>query len=82
MLSEYRNLPDHGLVKFPQHLSFEEAATLPCAALTAWNALFGAEGKSLRPGQTALLQGTGGVSVFGAQVRPRPPCPPACALTC
>lgn len=70
MLSEYRVLPDSGLVRIPDHLSFEEASTLPCAALTAWNALFGAEGLNrLLPGQTVVVQGTGGVSCFGAMVR-------------
>lgn len=40
MLTQYKVLPDYGLVRIPDHLSFEEAATLPCAALTAWNSLF------------------------------------------
>ena len=53
------------MVKYPSHLSFEEAATLPCAAVTAWNAL--AEG-GLRAGETVLLQGTGGVSIFALQI--------------
>jgi NADPH:quinone reductase-like Zn-dependent oxidoreductase len=55
-------------VKIPSSLSYEEAATLPCAALTAWNALYGVSDKALRPGQTVLVQGTGGVSLFGAQL--------------
>ena len=54
-------------VKVASPLSYEEAATLSCAALTAWNALYGVAGKALRPGQTVLIQGTGGVSLFGAQ---------------
>ena len=54
-------------VKIPPSLSFEEAATLPCAALTAWNALYGLADRALKPGQTVLVQGTGGVSLFGAQ---------------
>jgi len=53
------------LLPLPPHLSFEQGATLPCAAVTAWNGLFGA-GHS-HPGQTVLLQGTGGVSLFGLQ---------------
>jgi NADPH:quinone reductase-like Zn-dependent oxidoreductase len=53
-----------GLVRVPEHLSFEEAATLPCAAVTAWNALTGA---SAGHGSTVLLQGTGGVSIFALQ---------------
>jgi NADPH:quinone reductase-like Zn-dependent oxidoreductase len=54
-----------GVVKIPDHLSFEEAATLPCAALTAWNALV--EVGRLKAGDTVLLLGTGGVSVFALQ---------------
>jgi NADPH:quinone reductase-like Zn-dependent oxidoreductase len=65
MLSERVLLSEEGLVKFPAHLTFEEAATLPCAAVTAWNAL--AEG-GLRAGETVLLQGTGGVSIFALQI--------------
>lgn len=65
MMAERVVLSEEGVVKFPAHMSFEEAATLPCAALTAWNAL--AEG-GLRAGQTVLLQGTGGVSVFALQI--------------
>ena len=65
MLAEYVTLSAEGVVAIPPHLSFEEAATLPCAALTAWHALV-TEGK-LSAGQTVLLLGTGGVSVFGLQ---------------
>jgi NADPH:quinone reductase-like Zn-dependent oxidoreductase len=54
-----------GLVEVPAHLSFEEAATLPCAAVTAWNALF--EHGNVKPGQTVLVEGSGGVSVFALQ---------------
>lgn len=53
------------LLDIPPHLSFEQAATLPVAAVTAWNGLFDAG--QLQPGQTVLLQGTGGVSLFGLQ---------------
>lgn len=56
---------ENGLLKIPEHLSYEEAATLPCAALTAWNALF--EHGKLLPGQTVLTLGTGGVSIFALQ---------------
>src|SRR5215469_1216939 len=59
-------LPETGLIHAPTHLSFEEAATLPCAALTAWNALV--EQGHLRAGQTVLVQGTGGVSLFALQI--------------
>ena len=61
-----RILPETGLIHAPAHLSFEEAATLPCAALTAWNALV--EQGCLRAGQSVLVQGTGGVSLFALQI--------------
>ena len=51
----------------PTTLNFQQASTLSCAALTAWNALYGVLGKSLKPGDTVLTQGTGGVSVFALQ---------------
>lgn len=63
-LAEYVVFPEHGLVKIPEHLSYEEAATLPCAALTAWNTLTSG---GLLPGQTVLTLGTGGVSIFALQ---------------
>jgi NADPH:quinone reductase-like Zn-dependent oxidoreductase len=63
-LAEYVVFPDRGLVKIPEHLSYEEAATLPCAALTAWNCLRQGE---LIAGQTILTLGTGGVSIFALQ---------------
>ncbi|TVY69959.1 Zinc-type alcohol dehydrogenase-like protein [Fusarium oxysporum f. sp. cubense] len=66
LLGEYFIFPKTGVVKIPDYLSFEEASCLPCAALTAWNALFGLT--PLRPGQTVLLQGTGGVSTFALQI--------------
>ncbi len=65
MLAERVVLKASGLVAIPEHLSFEEAATLPCAAVTAWNAL--AAG-NLKPGATVLIQGTGGVSIFALQL--------------
>lgn len=58
-------LPAAGVVALPEHLTFEEAATLPCAAVTAWHALV-TEG-AVRAGETVLVQGTGGVSVFALQ---------------
>ncbi|MFZ9889635.1 MAG: zinc-dependent alcohol dehydrogenase family protein, partial [Myxococcota bacterium] len=58
-------LPAEGVARVPAHLSDVEASTLPCAALTAWSALF--ELGDVRPGQTVLLLGTGGVSLFGLQ---------------
>ena len=66
MLSEYVVLPEDGLVLIPEHLSFEEAATLPCAAVTAWNALF--YESRIKPGDTVLVQVTGGVSLFALQL--------------
>lgn len=65
MLAEYVVLNQEGVVKFPQHLSYEEAATLPCAAVTAWHALV-SSGK-LIAGDSVLTQGTGGVSIFALQ---------------
>lgn len=54
-----------GVSKVPEFLSDQQVATLPCAALTAWRALF--EDGDLQPGDTVVLQGTGGVSIFGLQ---------------
>jgi NADPH:quinone reductase-like Zn-dependent oxidoreductase len=65
MLTEYAVFSEEGLVTLPQHLSYEEGATLPCAALTAWNALF--VKNSVGPGDVVLTQGSGGVSVFALQ---------------
>lgn len=65
MLCEQRVFPESGLVKIPDYLSYEEAATLPCAAVTAWRALF--VEYHLKAGETVLLQGTGGVSLFALQ---------------
>lgn len=66
-LRQYGVFPAISCVRIPPSLSYEEAATLPCAALTAWDALYGIAEKALKPGQTVLVQGTGGVSLFGAQ---------------
>ncbi|KAI1361805.1 putative alcohol dehydrogenase [Xylaria arbuscula] len=57
---------EHGLVRMPEGLTFAEAATLSCAGLTAWNALFGG-GRPVKAGQWVLTQGTGGVSLFALQ---------------
>lgn len=65
VLAEYVLFEEYGVVRIPAHLSYAEAATLPCAALTAWNALYGLH--PLQPGQTVLILGTGGVSIFGLQ---------------
>ncbi|UQA63357.1 zinc-dependent alcohol dehydrogenase family protein [Polyangium aurulentum] len=65
VLSELFLGSEHGVVKIPAHLTDAEAATLPCAAVTAWNALFDAG--QTKPGDTVLVQGTGGVSIFALQ---------------
>jgi NADPH:quinone reductase-like Zn-dependent oxidoreductase len=65
MLAEYVVLHEDGLVHIPEYLSYEEAATLPCAAVTAWNALI-TQGNP-KAGDTVLVQGTGGVSLFALQ---------------
>jgi len=65
LLREFATVRADALLPIPAHLSFEQAATLPCAAVTAWNGLF--VSGSLQPGQTLLLLGTGGVSLFGLQ---------------
>jgi NADPH:quinone reductase-like Zn-dependent oxidoreductase len=62
-LAEYKVVSAEALVSMPKHLTFEEAATLPCAAVTAWSALAG-----VRAGETVLTQGTGGVSLFAVQL--------------
>jgi NADPH:quinone reductase-like Zn-dependent oxidoreductase len=65
VLAERIVLSEEGVVRIPDHLTFEEAATLPCAALTAWHSLF-ARGR-LTAGETVLTLGTGGVSLFAMQ---------------
>jgi NADPH:quinone reductase-like Zn-dependent oxidoreductase len=64
--AEYVCMPVSAFTAMPQSYTFEEAATLPCAALTAWRALFVVN--DIRPGTTVLTQGTGGVSVFALQM--------------
>jgi len=66
MLAEYVVLEEEGVVKIPKHLSIDEGATLPCAGVTAWHAMV--EHAGLVAGSTVLLQGTGGVSIFGLQL--------------
>jgi NADPH:quinone reductase-like Zn-dependent oxidoreductase len=66
MLREFVTLPEHALVPVPAHLSLEESAALPCAAVTAWQALFTRGG--LSAGATVLVLGTGGVSIFALQL--------------
>ncbi|KAI9369921.1 hypothetical protein BJX61DRAFT_122711 [Aspergillus egyptiacus] len=64
-LRQYGVFNENGLVRAPRNLNYLEASTLTCAGLTSWNALFGL--KPLLPGQTVLVQGTGGVSIFALQ---------------
>ncbi len=65
VLAEYVVFSQRGVVRIPDFLTFEEAATLPCAAVTAWNALV--RHSSIKAGETILVQGTGGVSLFALQ---------------
>ncbi|WP_086864502.1 zinc-dependent alcohol dehydrogenase family protein, partial [Amycolatopsis lexingtonensis] len=62
-LAEYRAVPEHALVALPDSLTYEQGATLPCAAVTAWTSLAG-----VRPGDVVLTLGTGGVSLFALQL--------------
>jgi len=64
VLAEFAVFHEDGLVAIPQHLSYEEGATLPCAAVTAWNALTSG---NLTCGQTVLTLGSGGISTFAIQ---------------
>lgn len=66
VLAEEVVLEADGAVEFPEHLGFEEAATLPCAGVTAWVGLF--ENGNLQAGETVLAMGTGGVSIFALQL--------------
>lgn len=65
VLREYAAFDQDSVVRIPEHLSFEEASTLPCAAVTVWNAL--AVSGQLKPGESVLTLGSGGVSVFAIQ---------------
>jgi NADPH:quinone reductase-like Zn-dependent oxidoreductase len=65
VLTEYRVFSARSLVRTPEHLSDVEAAALPCAGLTAWSAVV--KLGDVKPGQTVLTQGTGGVSIFALQ---------------
>jgi NADPH:quinone reductase-like Zn-dependent oxidoreductase len=67
MLAEEVVLDEDALVKIPDGMSFVDAATLPCAGVTAWNAIFESS-NGIRPGDTVLLLGTGGVSILGLQL--------------
>ncbi|KAL0064882.1 hypothetical protein AAF712_008135 [Marasmius tenuissimus] len=65
VLAQYRIFKEYSLVAIPEHLSYEEGATLPCAAVTAYNAL--TNPVPIKAGDTVLIQGTGGVSIFALQ---------------
>lgn len=65
VLAERIAVPAAGVVPFPDGWSFEEAAAYPCAGVTAWTCLFGGQG--IRPGDTVLVEGSGGVSTFALQ---------------
>jgi NADPH:quinone reductase-like Zn-dependent oxidoreductase len=67
MLAEEVVLPEDALVKIPPAMTYLDAATLPCAGVTAWNAIFESS-NDVRPGDTVLLLGTGGVSILGLQL--------------
>jgi NADPH:quinone reductase-like Zn-dependent oxidoreductase len=66
MLASCVHGPENSFIKFPDYLSYEEASTLPCAGLTAWNALV-VQGE-LKPGETVVIMGTGGVALFALQI--------------
>jgi NADPH:quinone reductase-like Zn-dependent oxidoreductase len=66
MLSEFVTVTEDSLLPIPDYLSYEEAASLPCAAVTAWTSLF--KEADLKAGDYVLLEGTGGVSIFGLQL--------------
>ena len=66
VLTERVIVPATAVARIPDRLTFEEAATLPCAGVTAWSALF--ERRPVQPGETVLLLGTGGVSIFALQL--------------
>lgn len=66
-LRQYGAYEEEGLVHMPNNLSFTEGATLTCAGVTAWNALYGVKSRALMPGDWVLTQGTGGVSIFAVQ---------------
>lgn len=67
VLSTYKVFPASALVRIPPHLTYAEASTLPCAAVTAYNALLGGP-HPLKGGDSVLIEGTGGVSIFALQI--------------
>lgn len=67
-LRQYGAFDEQGLVAMPETLNFQQGSTLSCAALAAWNGLYGLESRALKPGDVVLTQGTGGVSMLALQV--------------
>jgi NADPH:quinone reductase-like Zn-dependent oxidoreductase len=65
-LAEYAVFDEIGVIKFPDYLNYDEAASLPCAAVSAWSTLTGGPA-AVTPGQTVLVEGTGGVALFALQ---------------
>ncbi len=65
VLSEYAVLPEAAVLPIPEYMTYQEAATLPCAAVTAWTCIMAA---NIKAGDNVLLLGTGGVSIFGLQI--------------
>ena len=65
VLSEYAVLPKEAVLPMPEYMSYQEASTIPCAAVTAWTCIKAA---NIGPGDTVLLLGTGGVSVLALQI--------------
>lgn len=68
VLAKHVVLDQYNLLPIPEHLSYREAASLPVAGLTAFHCLFGHAGKTVQPGQTVLIEGTGGVSIAALQL--------------
>ncbi|SPO21818.1 related to alcohol dehydrogenase [Ustilago trichophora] len=68
VLAKHVVLDQYNLLPIPEHMNYREAASLPVAGLTAFHCLFGHEGKTLQPGQTVLIEGTGGVSIAALQL--------------
>jgi NADPH:quinone reductase-like Zn-dependent oxidoreductase len=68
VMRTYATFNEETLVRAPESLDFVQAASLPCAAVTAWNSIFGLESRAVKPGDWVLTQGTGGVSLFALQV--------------
>ena len=68
ILAKHVVLDQYNLLPIPEHMDYRQAASLPVAGLTAFHCLFGFAGKTLQPGQTVLIEGTGGVSIAALQL--------------